>query len=99
MGKYIALPLRSGSSMTTHRWNNEWVGAERTQFTNERGNDLWQATNATASHSNSDALTGLEQMLRTRKLHLLVDSGDSRRHKGYKKGPASGLQREARVNW
>src|SRR5436305_1093263 len=75
MGKYIALPLRSGSSMTTHRWNNEWVGAERTQFTNERGNDLWQATNATASHSNSDALTGLEQMLRTRKLHLLVDSG------------------------
>src|SRR2546421_6204247 len=75
MGKYIALPLRGGSSMTTHRGNNEWVGAERTQFTNERGNDLWQTTNATASHSDGNALTSLEHMSRIRKLHLLVDSG------------------------
>src|SRR5437763_13690720 len=72
MAEYLALSFSSGATMTTHGGNNEWFSPERTQFTNERGDNLWQTTNATTSHADSDALTRLEHMLGTGVLHLLV---------------------------
>src|SRR6266568_4485814 len=72
MGQHISLSFSSCLSVTTHGGNNKWFSSKRTQFMNKCGSDLGQSTNTTAAHSNSYTLTGLEQMLRIRMLHLLV---------------------------